>query len=990
MRIATYRTASVSNRWLTIVAAGALALPVAAQTQSTHPWFAPTLVDDSPAAPFVRTHHNGLFNGESIEFDALTGETVLLDENGQPATTVFSTAYIRTDVHDTASRPVLFLFNGGPGASSSPLHLGVGPVRRPLSENGDALVANPSSVLDAADLVFVDPPGTGYSRLYREGAGETFWGNERDADAILFFVHDWLTREDRLDSPVFVVGESYGATRAVTMLERAGNVNFAGALLLSTTLGYRSGTADADDNLPYIVRLPSMAATAAYHGVTERRGRSIETIFAQAADYARSRYAPALKQDAAIDNADRGEIAAELAALTGLSRDYLAERDLKVSVQEFSDALLGDQGIRVGRLDARITGPIAEFRGRRPPRDDPSMGAGGSGGRSTGELLDEYFKERLNTDIHRPYRTLNLDLNSKWQYRREDAAGSDTTDVPLLERAMNRDRRLRLFVGGGIFDLITPVLAASFGVDRMAVPRHRFTFATYEAGHSVFDHEASRVKLGHDIRAFISAGAAPAGVEPRSFSGYSMTTRHSGVFNGVRVDYAATFDDTVITNEKGEDTASLFATSYVRKNIAGEASRPVIFIWSGGPSASSQTLHMAGFGPRRLVVPADVTAAIGPPYETRDNVHTVLDVADLVFVDPAGTGFSRILPDGDESWFFSADGDAESVAQFIRKWLQKNDRSDSPVFVLGSSYGSIRAALVAGLLAASTKPLDGAILISQGVNLVETTQRSNNVMGYASNLSQQAAIAWYHGRTSLQDHPVSEVIDAAQEFAMGDYLAALVQGRFLPQADRRDIASRLAALTGVSSETYLAGNLMIRKTRYRRELLADQGLVLGATDARYTVPADSGQGPATLTQGVSEVQLGHMQNFLGITLPMDQYRGFAPGTGASWDYGGTSTIDGSALAPDSVRTVFADFDYPGAITPAFEANEKFRIMIATGIYDLLTTVGPARLLASNPDYPGDRVKMHDYPGGHAFYADDAAFERLADDIRRFVAGQHER
>ncbi|MGH8221761.1 MAG: S10 family serine carboxypeptidase-like protein [Woeseiaceae bacterium] len=484
-----------------------------------------------------------------------------------------------------------------------------------------------------------------------------------------------------------------------------------------------------------------------------------------------------------------------------------------------------------------------------------------------------------------------------------------------------------------------------------------------------------------------SAGCATSatGVAEQSFSNYSVSTRHHGVFNGVPVDYSATFDDTLITNEAGEETASLFATGYVRENVADRALRPVIFIWSGGPSASSQTLHMAGFSPRRLDVPLDVTAPIAAPYETGDNVHTLLDVADLVFVDPANTGFSRILPAGDAAYFHTADGDAESVAQLIEKWLSRNGRGDSPAYVLGSSYGSIRAVLVAGLLAKSPKPLDGAILFSQGVNLVETTQRSNNLIGYASNLSQQAAVAWYHGRTALQDKTVGEVIAEAQTFAMGEYLVALGQGSSLPDTQRREIASRLAELTGVSSETYLESGLMISKSRFRRELLRDQGLVVGATDARYTAPADSEEGPASPTQGVAEVQRAHMLEFLRVTLPMEEYRAFAPGTGSRWDYGGTSTLDGSKLAPDTVRTVFADYDYPGALVPAFEANEDFRVMIATGIYDLLTTVGPARLLASDPDYPEGRVEMHEYIGGHAFYSNDGEFERLANDIRNMVS-----
>ncbi len=175
---------------------------------------------------------------------------------------------------------------------------------------------------------------------------------------------------------------------------------------------------------------------------------------------------------------------------------------------------------------------------------------------------------------------------------------------------------------------------------------------------------------------------------------------------------------------------------------------------------------------------------------------------------------------------------------------------------------------------------------------------------------------------------------------------------------------------------------MIKKTEFRDVLLADAGRVVGATDARYT--AVIGERPAGPTVGVADAQRAHMTGFLRIDLPFDAYRGFAPGTGSRWDYGGTSTIDGSKLAPESARTVFADYDFPGALTPAFDANPDFKIIIATGIYDMLTTVGPARLLAANPAWPGSRVSVREYAGGHAFYSDAAAFECFARDLRLFL------
>ena len=176
--------------------AALLCAAVSALAQPSAGWFEPTRVDDAPAAPWVRTHHSGVFDGRAVEYDAITGETVLPGEDGQPAATIFSTAYVRTDIETGAARPIVFFFNGGPGASSSPLHLGVGPVRVPRSGDDPGIAPNPSSPLDAVDMVFVDPVGTGYARVYEEGAGAAFWGIEEDADANLFFVRDWLARQE--------------------------------------------------------------------------------------------------------------------------------------------------------------------------------------------------------------------------------------------------------------------------------------------------------------------------------------------------------------------------------------------------------------------------------------------------------------------------------------------------------------------------------------------------------------------------------------------------------------------------------------------------------------------------------------------------------------------------------------------------------------------------------------------------------------------------
>lgn len=482
--------------------------------------------------------------------------------------------------------------------------------------------------------------------------------------------------------------------------------------------------------------------------------------------------------------------------------------------------------------------------------------------------------------------------------------------------------------------------------------------------------------------ALVAAPTKRATADETPYGGKEFVTQHSGVFNGERIDYTATFGETVLKNDEGAPIASFYSTDYVANN-RGKAARPVVFIWNGGPIAASQTLHMAGFGPKRLVVPTDVDTPIEPPFTVKDNKRTLLDIADLVFVDPAETGFSRILPAGSREYFYSTQGDAASIAQFIERWLEDRDRADSPAFVMGTSYGSIRAAAVAGALAETEASLEGVILLSQGVNLVETTQRANSLIGYASNIPQLAAIAWFHNRGSHLNKSVFEVLDESYDFAMSDYLVAIAKGANISDAELRAVATRLSGFIGVRIDDLIENMLLIKKPQFRQELLRNEGLALAAGDARYAYPAD-GESPGNPpTQGVADVHRRHLRDFLGVTFPIEEYRGFAPDIDG-WDYGGSSTLHGRKEPIGAARSVFADFNWSEDLEKAFHANDAFRLFIATGVYDTLTTAGPARLLAADVDFPQTRVTLGEYEGGHAFYSNDAEFGRLSEDIREFI------
>ena len=480
-----------------------------------------------------------------------------------------------------------------------------------------------------------------------------------------------------------------------------------------------------------------------------------------------------------------------------------------------------------------------------------------------------------------------------------------------------------------------------------------------------------RALLGAGGLAVLAAGAAQAA------EGGRFITRHTGVFNGQKVDYVATVGETLVAGADGQPIARFVCTSYVKAG-ADPATRPVLFAFNGGPSSSSATLHMVALGPRRIVVAQDPKApSLGP--KLTDNIDTVLDVADLVFIDPAETGFSRVLPAGKTPWFYSVEGDAQSVSDFVVAWIKANGREASPKYVLGESYGTMRAALMAGQLA-KAMPLEGAFLFGQAVNMIETSQRAKNVLAYAANLTALAAVAAYHGRApAWKGQSMNAVVDGAYDWGMTEYLQALLQGHDLPPAKRRKVAAKLQAMTGVSADYYLANDLQITKIAFLRELLKDQNQLLGMYDARYVGPAPAaGQRPAdpfaAVTAAIQPAMLAHYET-LGVTWPASEYRGQAPNTGG-WAWNGT-------LGPGGP---FLDYDYQARIGAAFAANPKFRLMIGTGIYDLTTTVGPARYLVTKSDWPRERVFQRQYVGGHMAYTHEPSLKAFTGDIRAWVRG----
>jgi carboxypeptidase C (cathepsin A) len=477
------------------------------------------------------------------------------------------------------------------------------------------------------------------------------------------------------------------------------------------------------------------------------------------------------------------------------------------------------------------------------------------------------------------------------------------------------------------------------------------------------------------------AGTAAAGTALKSGAalaqgaGGSFVTRHRATFGGQAVDYTATVGETVLG---GAQPVRFVTTAYV-KTGADPKTRPVLFAFNGGPSSSSSTLHMVAIGPKRIAIAEDPKAP-APPAGYTDNPLCPLDACDIVLIDPAETGFSRILPGGKQDYFYSVNGDAQSVSDFVVAWSKGNGREASPKYVLGESYGTMRAAVMSGQLS-RVMPLDGVFLFGQAVNMIETSQRAKNALAYATNITALAAIAAYHGRSASRLKDPAAIVEAAYAWGMGEYLQALLKGHDLPAAQRKAVAEKLQAITGIAAPWYLDHDLAITKIAYGRELLKDQGLILGTYDARYVGPAPRpGERPSDpmdkVRAPIEPMVQKYLASELGVTWPVSDYRAVAPHAN-EWTWSGT-------LGPGGP---FLDYDYPARISEAFRANPKFRLMIGTGYYDLTTTIGPARYLVTQSDWPRERVIQRQYVGGHMAYTVAASHRAFTDDIRAFVSGR---
>lgn len=469
---------------------------------------------DEPKDELSVTHHTWTAGDREIDYTATAGRIVLKTEEDEAKASVFFVAYTEDDLDEPAERPITFCFNGGPGSSSVWLHLGMlGPKRVQIPDDATQpappyrLIPNRYSLLDETDLVFIDPVSTGYSRAAEDEDPKQFHGYEEDIESVGQFIHLYVTRNKRWLSPKFLLGESYGSTRAAGLsghLQERYNMYLNGIALVSSVLNFQTLRFDDNNDLPYILFLPSYTATAWYHErLPDGLQADLEKTLAKVEKFAMGPYAHALRQGADLSKRKRRRIAEKLARYTGLSPEYVEQTNLRITTSRFTKELLRNQRRTVGRLDSRFKGIDRDAAGDSYEYDPSGAAINGV----FTATLNHYIRDELKFESDLSYEVLTGRVHP-WSYDRFENRYVDAAET--LRSAMTQNPHLRLFVASGYYDLATPYLASKYTVNHLALDltlREHVTMGYYPAGHMMYIHDPSLKRLKQDLSSFYDGAA---------------------------------------------------------------------------------------------------------------------------------------------------------------------------------------------------------------------------------------------------------------------------------------------------------------------------------------------------------------------------------------------------------------------------------------------------------------------------------------------------
>lgn len=462
------------------------------------------------------THHELMLGGKSLKYTATAGTLLIRDEEDKAYGSMFYVAYT-LDGADSTTRPVSFLYNGGPGSATLWLHMGsFSPVRietdSPKATAGPPfkLVPNQYSLLDKSDLVFIDAPLTGYSRAVGKGQAKDFTGVDEDLKAFDRFIARYISVNQRWNSPKFLIGESYGTTRSAGLSDLLADdgIQLNGIVLISSILNYAIRSPGYDTI--YISNLPSYAAAAWYFDKVQNKPPDVATWVQEAREFASGAYAQALFQGDRLSAEQLDSVAKEMSRLTGLSVDYIKEANLRVSPTRFRKEVMRGNRKTLGRYDMRFEGEDIDAAGENPSYDASDTGISGAFIATIHDYLERELKYE-STDNYRP----SAGNIGQWEWKHKPAGGGpggpmNTQLQPYvagdLGAAIRKNPHLRVFSANGYFDLATPFFATEYDLDHMQLDpelRKNVQFGYYPSGHMIYLNVEALHKLKDDLAAFI-------------------------------------------------------------------------------------------------------------------------------------------------------------------------------------------------------------------------------------------------------------------------------------------------------------------------------------------------------------------------------------------------------------------------------------------------------------------------------------------------------
>ncbi len=459
---------------------------------------------------------------------------------------------------------------------------------------------------------------------------------------------------------------------------------------------------------------------------------------------------------------------------------------------------------------------------------------------------------------------------------------------------------------------------------------------------------------------------------PLDFSKPPVVTRHK--MGDLK--YTAAVGMMPINNEFGEPEGGIFYMAYTKEGVKDPANRPLMFSFNGGPGSASVWLHLGVVGPKRVIMEPD-GGMPKPPFKLVDNEFTWLEHCDLVFIDPVGTGFSRPVKEEDGKKFWSLEGDVKSVGEFIRMYLSRNNRWSSKLHLVGESYGTTRAAGLAGHLIDYGIAFDSIVLVSSILNFQTARFNKGNDLPYHVFLPTYTATAWFHGKTKYKSLPAA--LKASEEFASSEYVLALAKGSSLTEAERKSVRSKLSALTGLSEDYVESTDLRVNIHRFCKELCRSEKRTVGRLDSRFkgideiaaTENPEHDPSMTAIMAPYTATINDYLRRELGYETDQPYYV-FNPGSlWKNWSYG-----DAGAGHPDTSESLRA----------AMSKNPYMKVFIASGYYDLATpyfaTEYTLNHLGLDPSLKAN-IQTEYYEAGHMMYIDEGCLKKLSADIKKF-------